>query len=233
MLLGLALVVSPTMGNEGVLVFQDDFNHDTVGERPNVDPPGPPTGDKLFMNARDGTIAVRDEVGDMTDQPLELNSSGGSPYFRFDAILDPGLMDCDSYTLRWRGMIHSGVFFATIAVRDEDGRLIASLEYRDSSVLSFNGSANRLAPNWFHNLSQLFEITADMNTQKVSLSIDGVPRPEAQDMDFYQSATGMEKFIITGTGSYSMVLDDLEFRGFGCPGVAAQDVSWSAVKARF
>ena len=230
----LALVwVLPAKGAP-VVAFQNDFNHDTVDAAPTQYPPLFPPNDYIYFNTSGGSILVRSAVGDLTDQPLELDSATGSAYFKFEAATDATYNDCSSYAVRWRSLIDWGLFYVTVAIRDVDSRLIAALEYRQSRVLSFNGSGNQLATQWTSDVAQLFEVTIDMPTETVSLSIDGVPQPEAQGLPFYQSsATTLEKLIIDGTAGYGLAIDDIEIIGDGCPAAPVEPETWGRVKARY
>ena len=231
-LLMLLLATSQATANP-VIVFQDNFNHDTPGAEPVLDPPGEPDGDYIYRNRTDGTIQVRSEVGDITDQPLELHSAGGSPYFKLEAHLDPQLQDCATYVVSFRSMSASALFYVTFELRNPDNRLLAALEYRTGSVMSFNGSANTLPLNWFTNISHEFEMSLDMDVQQVSLAIDGQPVEGFQGMDFYQSAVGLQHLIISGTGAYKMVVDDIMMTGERCPSVTVEMPAWSSIKARY
>ena len=177
------------------------------------------------------TLAVE---GDLTDQPLEVDNAGASHQFWFRCFLDPTYQDCDTYTVRWRSLMTRGLFYVTVAVRAPNLRLAAGLEYRQGGVLSFNGSGNQLDVGWSTNSSRLFEMTLDMQTETVSLSVDGVPQSAAQGLSFYQSGiTMLEQFRVESSGGYGLVIDDIEIIGDGCPAAPVEPATWGRAKAQY
>lgn len=227
------ICVQPTAGAP-VAAFQNDFNHDTVGAEPSLDPPLDPPAD--YMQAQDtlGSILVRSAVGDLTDQPLEVDNAGASHQFWFRCFLDPSYQDCDTYTVRWRSLMTRALFYVVLAVRDPSQRLAAAVEYREAAALSCNGSGNPLDVGWSANTSQLFEMTLDMTAETVSLSVDGVPQSGVQGLSFYQSGiTMLEQFRVESAGGYELVIDDIEILGDGCPAVPVEPTTWGRVKAGY
>lgn len=198
--------------------FHADFDLDTPDQPPSTIPPGPPDGDAIRLRTQSGTggsILVRSAVGSMTDQPVEIERfDGGSVAFHSD--LDPSLTTCPGYTISYTAM-SSLTFFTTITFRGTGGYIISSVEYRGGGVLSYNGSGNPLSVGYFPDQPQLFEITVDMVGQTTSLSIDGVPIPEAQDYPF---ALATDAIVLTvsfgGTTPATIVMDDIHVEGVGC-----------------
>jgi hypothetical protein len=217
-----------------VVAFQNNFNHDTVGAEPNVNPPLDPAGDYMLVNPVLGSIRVRSDMGDLMDQPLEVDNASASGQFWFRCFLDPLYQDCDTYTVRWRSLMTEGLFYVYLAVRDPSERLAAALEYRQAGALSFNGSGHPLDVGWSTNSAQLFEMTFDMTTQRVSLSVDGAPQSGAQDLSFYQSGiTMLESLRVECAGGYDLVIDDIEIIGDGCPAAPVESTTWGRVKAGY
>jgi len=199
--------------------FHADFNLDTPDQPPSTIPPGPPDGDSIRVrphSASDGSVLVRETVGPMTDQPLEIDRlEGGS--VNFEGNLDPALTTCQGYTVSFRAM-SSLTFFTTVTFRGTGGHIISSVEYRGGGVLSYNTSTNPLSVGYFPDQPQLFEITVDMVGRTTSLSIDGVPIPEAQDYPLVL-ATDAVVLIVSfgGLTPATMVIDDIHVEGTGCP----------------
>lgn len=227
------ICVQPSVGVP-IVAFQNNFNHDTVGAEPSVNPPLDPPGDYMVINDTLGSILVRSSMGDLTDQPLEVDNAGASSQFWFRCTLDPSYQDCETYTVRWRSLMTRGLFYVPVVVRDPSSRLAAGVEYRQGGALSFNGSGNPLDVGWSTNTSQLFEMTLDMTTQTVSLSVDGVPQSAAQGRPFYQSGiTMLEQLRVESSGGYGLVIDDIEIIGDGCPAAPVETTTWGRVKASY
>ena len=80
------------------------------------------------------------------------------------------------------------------------------------SLLPLSGSGNELSVSYFTNVAQLFEVTLDMESQTASLSVDGEPRPEAQDVPFIQGADTTLKHLGGDPGLidlYQLAVDDI------------------------
>jgi hypothetical protein len=223
--------VAPVAGVP-IVVFQDDFDHDTVGAATTTDPPGDPAGDYLFFNGSGDSILVQSEVNDLTNQSLDLVSSG-DPNFKLYATVDPEYRDCDNYTVRWRSLNHGNVVYVTVVARDTNLAVLGALEYRTMGVLSFNGSGNPLDTEWNVYIAQFFEMTLDMQAQTVNLSIDGVPDPEAQSLPFYQPGSSLRRLHISGTGACALAIEDIEITGDGCSAVPIEPETWGWVKTRY
>ena len=114
LILIMASVVSalgtPEAAAGGIVAFQDDFEHDVVGEPPSSNPPGAPDGDTLDLNPSSGSITVEADVLGHSGRVLLLDRED-SAGISFAAVLDPDLQFCDRYTLRWRAAIDGSVFF--------------------------------------------------------------------------------------------------------------------------
>jgi hypothetical protein len=227
------ICVRPTEGAP-IVAFQNNFNHDTVGAEPSVDPPLDPSGDYMQVNPVLGSILVRSSMGNLSDQPLEVDNASASGQFSFRCFVDPSYQDCDTYTVRWRSLMTRGLFYVVLAVRDPSQHLAAAVEYRDGGALSFNGSGNPLDVGWSTNTSQLFEMTLDMTTQTVSLSVDGAPQSAAQGLPFYQTGiTTLSRLQVECAGGYGLVIDDIEIIGDGCPAAPVETTTWGRVKASY
>ena len=108
---------------------------------------------------------------------------------------------------------------------------MASVEYRPDGVLSRN-SANYLSVGWTYWVHQQFEFTIDLVNNTYSLSIDGVPVPEMQDLPGSAGAFESLSFEFGGVVEASIVVDNVHVVG-NCPHVGTEPVSWGTVKARY
>lgn len=227
-----ALALSANLvGAAPVVVLHADFDQDTVDQMPSTDPPGEPDGDSLALYHSAGDILVRSAVGTMTNQPVELSRTGGIGGLRLTARLDPDYTNCSAYTVSFRSMVRSSVFFVYMVLRASDGLIICSLEYRAGGVLSYNTVNNDLSVGYVPDVPQFFEITVDMSSHRTSLSIDGAPIPEAQDMGFSQSADDFATAGPTFGGQYveTMVFDDFHIEATGCTS-PVEPSTWGRVK---
>jgi hypothetical protein len=237
-ILVLALGTLASDARSQVVAFQDDFNHDTVGQLPLRDPPLAPVDDVLIAMQGAGDFKVRDAVGDLTDQPLQMTQGAQVSSQYVQCKLSPDLRSCQNYVISWRSlMIAPSVFFVSGAARGPRGELMASISWRGDKVVFNAGGANEtdMSVGWVPNVSQLFDLSLDMVNHTVSLSVDGVPLPEIQDQSFRQSANDLVSWIVSfgGIGTQTIVLDDLLITATGCGGVAIEEPNWGAVKARW
>jgi len=231
----LVLVCMITMaGNAAAqaVAFQDNFNHDTPGSAPNVDPPGDPDEDSIGLWTVGGPMTVEERVGDITGQPVLLDrQQTGS--FTFYATNDPDLWFCDAYTVRWRSAARNNLFFFACAVRSHNYQLLAGVEYRQGLDLSFNGIGNQIPGGFQIDVMQEFEITLDMAAKTTSLSVDGVPVPGLQNISQYQvNGDGMKSlsFEAGGLDNLQFVIDDIEVIA-ECGGTPVESASWGLVKS--
>ena len=115
--------------------------------------------------------------------------------------------------------------------------VLAAVEYRGAFKLTLNGSGNELGVGYTADVPQQFEVVLNMESQTLSLSIDGTPRPEAQDVSFMQSNPTGEmdavRFLFGLTDNYQAVVDDIEVVGTDCGTVPVKPSSWGLLKTRY
>jgi len=233
-LLALLGVSTPAYSAQ-VVALHADFNQNTVGEQPPADLPGDPVGDRLTFNSAGGTIKVVDQAGPMTDQPLVYHRTSLS-FLTLGAYVAPDLESCESYLIRWTRMVNKEVSFFGISFRANGNWQLAQFQYDDAFVLNMNGFQNPLSVGYQANVPQLFELTIDLVAERTSLSIDGSPVPEAQNLPFVQSnLTGtFQNILITGGGTEypDFIIDDLEVIAT-CGSVPVNASTWGGLKIRF
>jgi len=216
------------------IAFQADFNLDTVGEEPNLDPPGEPSGDEIIISTSGGILTVMQSFGAMTDKPVVLDRrSSGS--LSLQAILDPDLRSCNTYLVRWTSMLTEATNNVTIGVYSETS-LMGAMYYREGGVLVYNGLQNPLETGYAPNVPQTFELSIDIPSKTTSLSIDGYADPNSQNLPFVllnSTETFRRLYITLGGFDYEeFALDDIEIIVTGC-NVPTNKTTWSSVKSRY
>jgi hypothetical protein len=230
------LLVAPVaLVSAQTVALNANFNQNTVGEQPPADLPGDPVGDFLaFGSNAAGVITVVDQNGPMTDQPLLMDRKI-SGLFSFTANLAPDLVSCETYVVRWTSMVDREVFTFGINLVGGGGNL-AALEYDEAFVINMNGFQNPTSVAYQANVPQDFEVTVDMVAKKTSLSIDGVPVPEAQNLNFisFNAAGTFEYLIFSGSSveNWDFIIDDLQVIAT-CGSTPAIPTTWSLLKAKY
>ncbi len=210
-----------------------DFDADALDSPPSLAPPGDPPSDELRLYGSAGDWTVRDAVGGMTDQPLEMERGSGTGAFSLIAYLDPTYANCSSYTASWRSMVLSDVFYVYISLKTSGGWIIGSLEYRSGGLLTYGMVGNELSVGYVPGVEQLFEITVDRVAHTTNLSIDGVAVPEAQG---WPASASPEFVSVTATfgGIYAstLVIDDIHVMA-ECSPSAVESEGWGRIKALY
>jgi hypothetical protein len=212
----------------------NNFDHDTPGEAPILDPPGDPDGDRLALFTVGGPITVQESVGSISGQPVLLDrTQEGS--FGLTIVLDPDMWYCDAYSIRWRSASRNNLFFFSIAARSANYKLLSSIEYRQGLVMTFRSSALEIPGGYQIDVMQEFVITLDMVAGTTSLSVDGIAPPELQDIAQFQiNGDGLQKLAFSpgGLENLQFVVDDIEITS-DCEEVANESVNWGAVKSLY
>jgi len=213
------------------LLLEATFDADEVGAPPDGTLPGGPEGDVLDFRDYGGSITVESEYGSMTDQPLVCHRyTTGFFYTHF--VLPETAGECGRYLVTFDIELPTYVFFMNVTLRPGSGPgYMGSLEYRAGGAMSYNSSANPLSVTYEPGVFQSIEIEYDRVAETSSLSIDGVPVPEAQDMLAGSAPFGRVQFSPGGTGDMRYVIDDVRIEGFDCDLVPTRTTSWGMVKA--
>lgn len=234
---GALLLIAASTASAHSIVFQNNFSQDTVGEFPGTELPLEPEDDTFQRIQQGGQIVVRAAVGDLIDQPVELiQDQSGSLYIA--GIIGTEHRTCSSYVVSWRSLIrNTSTFFISTEARDSSGLILASVSWRGSTIV-YNAALGRdvdLPFGWTVDASQLYEISIDFVARTTSLSVDGVPVAELQNVSFVQSGQNLRwwAFNFGGVGGQSIAVDDMKIAANGCHGVAIEAPSWGAVKARW
>lgn len=233
LLCAVLLGMSVALASAQVVALSADFNQNTVGEQPPADLPGDPVGDFLGFGTAAGNITVVDQIGPMTDQPLVMDRTT-TGLFSLTANLAPDLVNCDTYLVRWTGMVDQEV--SSFGVNLVGSGNLAALQYDDAFVLNMNGFQNPTSVAYQANVPQVFEVAVDMVAKKTSLSIDSVPVPEAQNLNFISlNSSGTFEFLIfsgSGAQNWDYAIDDLEVIAT-CGPTPTNPSTWSQLKTRY
>lgn len=230
------VIISVSVGSvmAQTVAFQNDFDHDTPGLAPILDPPGDPDGDSLGLITTGGPITVQESVGDITGQPVLMDRQETGD-FGLTAYLDPDMWYCNNYTIRWRSASRHNLFFFAIAAYSANYKLLSSIEYRQGYVLTFRSSNLEVPGGYQRDVVQEFEITLDMVTKTTSLSVDGVPTPDCQGISqFNITGDGLNRVIFSpgGLDNLQFVVDDIEITS-DCGGTPTEGLNWGAIKALY
>lgn len=211
--LGTGMVTFTATGGAPQPIFLETFTDDAVDA-----PPGTPEIGSWSLTNPAGTILVRAAVGNLGAKPVELdhNAPGvaGSVALRGTTAGTPPTSGV--YRASWRSLVHStDACFNGIVLRDAASLIIASVEYRPGGALTYNSNTlNASAGTWTRDVSQLFEITADLNQKLTSLSIDGTPVASLQGVAFVQNAANigqinMELGCVVSAAPQTYAWDDI------------------------
>lgn len=218
-----------------ITALNADFSQDTVGEPPTLDIPGDPVGDYLVTQTDAGSIYVTDSFGAMVDQPLVMERTDFG-VLSIAAHLAPDLVSCSSYLVKWIAMIDQEVDYFEVSFRSGANAQLAQLQYASGSVLNMNGSDNPIGTGYQAVVAQLFELTVDMVAETTSLSVNGEPVAEAQNLPFLEvNQTGSFEnilFVAGGAEFMTFYLDDLLVEAT-CEPTAAAPTTWSMLKTRY
>ena len=188
-------------------IFKGDFAFDALNAYP-----GAPTIGSWTGSQSAGIIRVRGNVGWMFSKPVELTQYAGltggvslSGKIRCMSAPSTGVVVVD-----WRSLVHSAtVSFAAVALRDDQSRILAAVEYRANGVVTYNGITIP-GVTWVKDVPRQFRIRLDLTGHKSSLYVDG--QLKLVSIPYFQgSATnlwriGME---LGGTSAQSFAWDDI------------------------
>lgn len=229
---------------EDFVVMHADFNSDTAGEWPGLDPYGDPAGDSIwFYNHIDPSSAiVHGSLYELADKPLVVSRLSGSHiqvYYSFD----PEHVDCNSYTVTFDAMANNPLEYAYFTFREQGLRLFMNMAFTDDpridvksqGPITLHSSAETTSVRWYEADALSFEFEIDLVGKSYSMSIDGVPVPEAQDHPFTignQDGTfGHMSMQFGGLQDAVMAIDNLHVVAHCGPDVGVEGTSWGSVKA--
>lgn len=239
-LLALLAAAAPAAADDHVALLAN-FDADVVGDWPDLSLPGGPDGDYIILENRfsgdETTAYVEESYYAMQDKPLVINRLAGeniAPNF----YVDPDVTHCQRYTITWTSLMGNQLPFQYVyfAFYGLDMRLKTSVEYRTDGVLSLNNSLNVLDATWESTVPQDFRLEIDLIDRNISLWIDDVPMPTAQDRDFvYVNADDTFSRIIMNFGYTTLTrfgLDDMQVIAH-CDQVDAEPVTWGHLKSQY
>ena len=128
-----------------VVLLNGNFDDDTVGAPPSTNPPAPPAGD-AFAIGLTGTVFVQASSGNMVSRPVELSQPiEGPPATPTLTGLVAGTPPATGiWVVSWKSLVRAPgtQVFATIVVRDQSSRTIASVEYRPATQLTVTNAGS-------------------------------------------------------------------------------------------
>lgn len=155
-----------------------------------------------------GSITVRASLGDPTrgllNQPVVLDQAGGACTRCGGLTLRATVTTADAsqsatygtYRVSWASLENKpSPKSAPFVLRGSDGREIARVAYETRSsqrVLTYDG-VPLSSRTWAMGVAQRFAILVNLDTKRTSLSIDGTPVPEAQNVAFVAGATNLQR----------------------------------------
>ena len=193
--------------NVCVAGFRATFGNETVGSPPTMPEVGTWTQDSPA-----GRIVVREAVGDLTAQPVELTQFDGlTGSLRLIGNVAGTPPASGTWDASWRSVAADpGVFFAPVVIRDSQGLIVAGLEYRPEGQFTYN---NLPVPiRWTPGVSQQFTIRIDLATKTTRLLMNGTLVEGAQNVPFYQpTAANIARigFELGGTFAQRFGWDDI------------------------
>jgi len=198
-------------------IFNAAFNSDTVGNPPDTTLPGYPTGDALSLNTPAGEILVRASVGDLTNQPVEVRMTGGTGGVDLLGTVAGTPPTTGKWVASWRGLVQANSgenIFGAMVFRDSGALILAAVEYRENGIIDFSElfTGTGIGVTWTPDVSQLFEVTIDLDAKTVSLSIDGVPVASCQNLNYKEAAAidlARMNFEVGYTTPQAFALDNL------------------------
>lgn len=208
---GFAATAAPGDTSTTVTLF-DNFSSDTPGLAPDLTIPGAPAGDFLTLNELSGTVRVNAMIDGLTmaAQMKQSNGAGGVALFGWPAAPPPGT---ERITVGWRSVAQDDnpITIVACSVRGTNGALVASIEYREHGLLSWNGPTEVIPVLYRQNRNNAFILTVDLLAKTVSLSIDGVAIAGFQNRAFAQATTDVARigFETGGTAPQTFAVDDL------------------------
>lgn len=206
-----AATAAPGDTSTTVTLF-DNFSSDTPGLAPNLTIPGAPAGDFLTLSEVSGTVRVNAMIDGLTmaAQLKQSNGTGGVALFGWPAAPPPGT---ERITVGWRSVAQDDnpITIVACTVRGTNGTLVASIEYREHGLLTWNGPSETIPVLYRQNRNNAFVLTVDLIAKTVSLSIDGIAIAGFQNRAFAQATTDVARigFEEGGTAPQTFAVDDL------------------------
>jgi len=101
-----------------------------------------------------------------------------------------------------------------MVLRDSRGLILAHVGYMGGGIIDFNNlfTFSGIGVAWTPDVSQLFEVTIDLDAKTVSLAVDGVPIPSCQNLAYMDAAAvdlARMSFSVGLTTPQAFALDDL------------------------
>ena len=187
-------------------IFKANFTADALNAFP-----GAPVIGSWVGNQSAGTIRVRSAIG-LLAKPVELTQRAGLT----GGVDLKGTVHCMSAPstgtvyVDWRSLVRSStVVFAAVALRDNQSRVLGSVEYRPNGAVTYNGIP---VPGvaWVANVHRQFRIRVDLAARTTSLYVDNVLK--LANVPYFQ-ATASNFWRISmelgGTSAQSFAWDDI------------------------
>jgi hypothetical protein len=194
----------------GDIIFSADFDLDIVGEAPDTTLPGDPVGDRLTLGERSGSSRVRESVGDLMNQPVEMSQINGVGSMDLVGTVAGAPPTSGLWSVSWKSLLQpGGIFFIPVVVRDDTGLIVASMSYRPG-LLSFGSGTASIGVSYTTGVAQDFAFLIDLDLKTVNLYVDGVLYVE--DANFYQSsASNIARFGFEfgGQTAQTLAADDM------------------------
>lgn len=234
LLLVLAVLAGGT-AHAQIAVFHADFDQDTPGAPPALDPPGAPDGDYLQIYTSGGTVQVESAYGGLDSRPLVINrSTTASVGVQF--WVDPDLRDCAAYDIHLRCVLDNYVGYVYLPYSSPNFQTMGALEFRPDGVMTLNGDTNVLVSTYAPMTPMEIDIHLDIVAKTTDVTIDGVPDPQGQGIGHLQTAGDGLRFFSVAYGMIDpsvLGIDDVHIVGSGCPGVGNERRSWGSLKALY
>jgi len=208
-----------------------NFDADVVGEAPDTNLPGEPSGDYLYYyGAANGVCEVISGVSTMIGQPLRAERTANSYIVRF--ALDPELNNCESYVIRWTAMYDEEQFASAFSLRSSSQQLLAAVGVTGSSLTAVYGSTSVTLAGQSSAVNRVidYEINLNLEESTFSLAIDGAPVPEVQDVLALGADFARFEISYGGTGVQYVYIDDISVWA-NCSSVATDKIKWGEIKA--
>ena len=224
--LGLAFIMfavvfsgMPTgVASPGGLIFHADFDLDSPSAPPDTTLPGPPAGDSIVLSEPAGYIMVQSSIGDLTNQPVEIVATGGIGSVKMYGTVAGTPPSSGIWYASWNGLVQQGNYssmFAPMVIRDSSNLVLAAVAFRENGIIDFNDlfAGSGIGVSYNQGVSQLFELTIDLDIKTTSLSIDGVPVALCQNMNYYEAGAAdlaHMNFEVGYTTYQAYALDDMK-----------------------
>jgi hypothetical protein len=88
-------------------IFSADFNSDPVGARPNASPPGPPTGDLIYLTAGSSDPLVVADVPGFSSRGARYSNINIPIYARYVGFMSTEITPGQRYYVHWIGRLEN------------------------------------------------------------------------------------------------------------------------------